>query len=380
MNRVDSPAPSRAVKIVGVLVILAVSGLAGLLLAEVGLRLFWPQIYPVHPPGMYSETGRVVPGLTPGFSGRLQRTDFDAAFSVNSVGFRGPEPRPRRDNTVRIVALGDSQTFGFGVEDHETYAVGLEGLLAADFPGLDVQVVNTGTPGFGTYAQLEILQALWPELDPDIVLLQFLPANDFEENRDAVAMMQPRVRDGMLTEVAPPAEGAQLPAWLRVLYWSKAHSHFMKLLSESAGYAAMRLGLAQNVAALWGEDFSDWDAELTSDLLVQVAETARAGGAMMLFVYSTAKHDLMSARYSPPRSRGVIESAAGRSGAAWIDLNERMLASEEPRRFYFVRDGHWSPAGHRAVAEIIAAELKERGWMSIPEPKKSPSHDPLGMR
>jgi hypothetical protein len=364
MSPVDAPAPSRGVQIAGVLVILAVSGLAGFLLAEIGLRLFSPQIYPVHPPGMYSETGRAVPGLTPGFSGRLQRAEFDAAFSINSSGFRGAEPSPRRDNTVRIVALGDSQTFGFGVEDHETFAVQLEGLLAAEFPGLDVQVVNTGTPGYGTYAQLEILQALWPDLDPDIVLLQFLPANDFEENRDAVALMLPRVRDGMLTEVAPPGEAAQLPVWLRVLYWSKAHSHFMKLLSESAGYAAMRLGLAQNVAALWGEDFSERDAELTGDLLVKVAETAQAGGAQMLFLYSTAKHDLMSADYAPQRSRGVIESAAGRSGAAWIDVNERMLAYAEPHRFYFVRDGHWSPAGHRAVAEIVAAELRERDWMT----------------
>lgn len=364
MRSVDTPAPSRAVKIVGVLLILAVSGFVGLLVAEIGLRLFWPQIYPVHPPGMYSETGRAVPGLTPGFSGRLQRTDFDAAFTVNSLGFRGPEPRPRRDNTVRIVALGDSQTFGFGVEDDETFAVHLEGLLKAELPGLDVQVVNTGTPGFGTYAQLEILQGMWSKLDPDIVLLQFLPANDFEENREALASMQPRVRDGMLTEAVQPEEAVQLPAWLRLLYWSKAHSHFMKLLSESAGYAAMRLGLAQDVAALWGEDFSERDAELTSDLLVQVAETARAGGAHMLFLYSTAKHALMGASYTPPRSRGVIERAANRSGAAWIDLNGQMWAREDPHRFYFVRDGHWSPAGHRAVAEIVATELRGRGWVA----------------
>jgi lysophospholipase L1-like esterase len=354
-----SPNPSlRLVRLSAALALVAFSAGVGVVLAEVGLRAFQPQIFPVHPPGMYTPNPPFGNTLTAGFTGSVQRAEFDASFRVNSAGFRGPELRPRQANTVRIVALGDSQTFGFGVADDETFTVQLERILSQLHPETDFQVVNTGTPGFGTYHQLHLLDSRWEELDPDLVMLQFLPVNDFLDNRAAVRALHPEVREGMLTEASAAPTRARPPAWMRIMGWSKANLHVARLASENIGYVTMRLGLARNVSTLWGEDFSREDERLTQELLEQVASRAHQGGARMVFLYSTAKVDLMGAEYRVPRSRAVIERAAAISAASWIDLNQLMREHERPHRFFFVRDGHWSPAGHRIIAEILSTELQ----------------------
>jgi lysophospholipase L1-like esterase len=369
-----APARRRLARVAGPLILLAGSVGIGLLLAELGLRHFRPQIFPVHPPGMYGHHTPYGASLTPNFTGRLQRPEFDVQFTVNSHGFRGPELRPRQANTIRIVALGDSQTFGFGVEDGEVFTALLENLLRDRFPRTDFQVINTGSPSFGTYGQLELLRTRWAELEPDLVLLQFLPVNDFQDNRAAARQLQPRVRDDMLTAAAAAGADPVPPAWLRAVYWTRSRLHTARLVSENAGYLGVRLGFTGGVDALWGEDFTEEDEILTRGLLEQVSRTAQAGGARMLFLYSTAKPAMMGSEYRVPRSRAVIERAAASTGAEWLDLNELMRAYERPHRLYFARDGHWSPAGHAAVAEILAEQLSELRLLGSPDRGRQAEH------
>ena len=78
------------------------------------------------------------------FRPHLDDTFMDKAVRTNAQGFRGPE---LREGTRRIVGIGDSVMFGWGVDDAETYMRRLERELATDYP--DVEVVNTAVPGSG---------------------------------------------------------------------------------------------------------------------------------------------------------------------------------------------------------------------------------------
>lgn len=74
-----------------------------------------------------------------------------------------------------IVALGDSLTAGFGVDEAESYPALLEARLIAD--GHSVKVVNAGISGETSSGTLSRINWVISSLKPDIVLL-VIGAND----------------------------------------------------------------------------------------------------------------------------------------------------------------------------------------------------------
>jgi hypothetical protein len=55
-------------------------------------------------------------------------------------------------------------------------------------------------------------------------------------------------------------------------------------------------------------------------------------------------------------------------------LIPEMRAYERPHRLYFARDGHWSPADHAAVAEILAEQLSELRLLGSPDRGRQAEH------
>lgn len=106
---------------------------------------------------------------------------FRATFTTNDVGFRTVPTSPKPDGVKRIVIVGDSWTFGQGVEADETFTSQLEKLLTRD--GGKWQVYNLGMPGWNTTNQLAALRTLFSRVKPDVVV--FCPtSNDIDDSYD----------------------------------------------------------------------------------------------------------------------------------------------------------------------------------------------------
>jgi lysophospholipase L1-like esterase len=340
--------------------VVAASFAVTLIAAEIGFRLVFPQVFDVHPRGMYSADEAVGYALTPGFNGILERAEFSHEVDTNALGLRGAEPRPRRANTFRIVCLGDSFTWGFGVQTSDTFAARLEQALADKYPALDIQVLNAGVPGYGTADQLRFLESRSAMLDPDLVVLQFLPGNDFMENRrPAKGVYEPQ--DGWLVVKADALDPAEAePAWFRALGWVKRNSHLASFVSERVGYLAMRSGLLPQRALSRGYDFDEDDARLAIELLTNVALTADALGAATIFVFSPGQAPVLSDDTSNlPSASAVVADAAREAGAGFIDLTGPLRDRPDRLSLYYPVDGHWSAPGHAAVADILGAYISE---------------------
>jgi hypothetical protein len=112
--------------------------------------------------------------LRPGASGRIRALtgEYDHGYAINAQGLRegrevGAPERLRR----RILVVGDSNTFGLGVEDHEVWVRALD--------GADVEAVNAGwASGYAPDTACLFLEARCEELQPDVVIQQLTPAND----------------------------------------------------------------------------------------------------------------------------------------------------------------------------------------------------------
>ena len=94
-------------------------------------------------------------------------------ISLNSLGFRGQEFGPKDPRRYRIAIIGDSFTFGTGVEERDRFSNLLQGFLGPDY-----EVLNFGHPGNNLPDHLAELELVLP-MKPDFVLLQ-LYENDFE--------------------------------------------------------------------------------------------------------------------------------------------------------------------------------------------------------
>lgn len=95
------------------------------------------------------------------------------AESDNALGFREREIGAKVPGRYRIVVIGDSFTYGNGVEVPERFSDLLESFLGPRY-----EVLNFGRPGANLADHLERLK-LAMSVEPDFVLLQ-LYENDFE--------------------------------------------------------------------------------------------------------------------------------------------------------------------------------------------------------
>jgi lysophospholipase L1-like esterase len=115
---------------------------------------------------------------------RAVRGRFPFTITTNASGFRGPIlARAKAAGALRVIAAGNSSTFGWGVNDDKTYAAQLERVLRAAIPSRPVEVMNAGIPGFTSFqGRLLLAEEVLPRA-PDFVVLSF----GFNESRRAVS-------------------------------------------------------------------------------------------------------------------------------------------------------------------------------------------------
>lgn len=321
--------------------------------AELVLRALYESDYEIHPRGLYSADPAVGYVPTPGFTGTFVRDEYAHGVTIGNSGLRGADPRPRRPETYRIVCLGDSFTWGLGVGDAEAYPHLLEQRLSQRFPGVDLQVLNAGVPGYGTADELRFFESRLDELDPDLVVVQFLAENDFNDNRQP-ALGRVELRDGWLHSAEPPRPQPQ-----RTLEWFKRHSVLARAASERAGYLAARLGLA---TATDGDRFSEADAARAGHLLGRVAALAGARGADSVFVFVTSQTPVVAEEPVEVAAARVVKDAARAAGAGFLELTPALRKREDRYELYYALDGHWTAGGHAAAAEAIGAYIvREHG-------------------
>jgi len=96
--------------------------------------------------------------------------------SINSQGLRDHEyAQQKPPRTYRIMMLGDSTTFGWGVRLEDTAAKFLERKLNANLPpGYDkVEVINAGVGNYDTVQEVTYYETRGRDFHPDLVVLVF---------------------------------------------------------------------------------------------------------------------------------------------------------------------------------------------------------------
>ena len=114
---------------------------------------------------------------------------------INSVGLRDSllPTQKKRNGELRVLLTGDSSIYGWGVRDHETYAVFLEKELKRRFQR-SIEVINMGVPGYSTEQSIRLLDKVGWSYEPDLVIVSniFSDCNiDAFQDRQAFALTRP---------------------------------------------------------------------------------------------------------------------------------------------------------------------------------------------
>lgn len=108
---------------------------------------------------------------------RLESNGRSYVFeTIDSDGFRATLTPDATPNRIRILALGDSFTFGQGVADHETFCSQLETIS-----GHNLDVINAGVPGWGVFQEQMRLPRIIGAIRPDFVLVTFVEKDAYRQ-------------------------------------------------------------------------------------------------------------------------------------------------------------------------------------------------------
>lgn len=329
--------------------------------AELAVRLVRPQAVMSVSSGLYQPDPPRRYRIAPGFHGTItNQVEYDTEVATNRLGLRGPEAGPKRG--LRILALGDSFTFGVGAGQEETWPARLGEILGAE-------VLNAGAPGFGVPDAVAWYEQFGEQLDPDVIVLAVFLANDLQD----ASPDQPKVTvvDGQLVV---PGETGGLRRWL---YY---HSHLFRLFKSSVleGGLRTRLGLREPWAVReLRSEFAMYSPELPPELRrgAEVTEQAvkRLQGNKVLAVLVPslpqvdpakwqavlAQLGLDPARHDPLRPNRLFLGIFERHGIPVLDLTETFRkAVGEGRRIYYPIDQHLTPEGYELMARAVGEALR----------------------
>jgi lysophospholipase L1-like esterase len=333
----------------------------------------------------YRPDGQLGFTLRPGVEVRHVDRDFSVTVTVNALGMRGPErgaSRPTR--AARILLLGDSFTFGWGVEQEETFGARLERLLTERVG--PVEVMSAAVPGWSTDQHYLYLRTRgWP-LDPDLVLFAACENDLTEMSLNRVTLDDDRlpVRIEPMWRIIDATGrmrylGTGRPALPREPWpgetWLQDHSllyHWLRFRVAKVS-AAVAVRRARPAAPEWlaGDPDRAISRVPPGDLqralavspgfrlryhlfLVEAMEReARARGIPLRTILVAPGGQI---RPADPALAGLHAACAARGDACFDTA--RAIAAADTARFTFAHDSHWNREGHRRIAEALAAWLE----------------------
>jgi lysophospholipase L1-like esterase len=304
--------------------------------------------------------------------------------SVNRLGLRDRELAvPKPAGTVRILGVGDSVTFGYGVRLENTYLKVLEARLNERTRGTARhEVVNAGVEECGLDAYYHAVETLAPVLEPDLVLVGIV-LNDVQRYGDLEAPSPPRAEPGLARRVHGRLLARSQLYHASVLA-ARSLLYRWRVLDVADLYGSPLRAVSQRGEVIEGA----WASSLS--VLERLVALTRAKGLRLVLVVFPVEVQLDRAaieRYRRDYGVDVPESAldadAQRRLAAFGAAHDVPLIDVLPAlraaggADLYLRSGpirfdpvHFSPRGHRIIGEEIASRLL------TPSLSVSPRRDP----
>jgi lysophospholipase L1-like esterase len=356
--------------------------LVTLLLLELGFRLFAPQPTALNVSQWDPNYGW---RNRPGERGFALFSFFRMEVQINSLGMRDHETTwEKPPDTYRILGLGDSFAFGYGVAEDSCFLSVAErelAVLSEAHGGPRVEVLNSGVTKWGTAQEYLYLQREGLQLSPDAVVLAFCVDNDFEDNARGSVL---RVEGDRLVPVPSPEsvvrKAQQITRMIPAYGYLAKHSHLVNFLRIRGTILDTRIRrAAESRQPVRADSLRASPADQTGERLAittqimdsLVVETRRAGVPLLVLFVPGRWHCATEEQKKHPRfwdpsehEEMVTQLAAHLDslGVPTVYPLERLSDVSRVRPLYF-GEGHLNDEGSRLVGQALAEGLAAEGMV-----------------
>ena len=306
--------------------------------------------------------------LQPNIQTRHTTKEFDVAVRTNQRGMRGPDfAQTKIKDSKRILFVGDSFTFGYGVEEPQRFSDQVEKLALKR--GEKWQSLNMGVPSWGTADALLYLRETGLELKPDVVVACFYQ-NDIRDNADRQLFELINKKLFAIERAKAPAPSALAvtrdPINDKLLHVEG--EQVARAKPPRIGFLVRNFHLARMVRlALNRREDSSQDLpaarrnlaeQLTIALLEQMELDCQKAGAKFLLIIIPDKSELELKEERIEKNAPLFQSwLHKREANTTLDLLPTLRAAQPP--LFFEVDAHLNARGHEVAARAIETKLKE---------------------
>lgn len=149
-----------------------------LLIAEVGLRLFGPNLGTIRDLVQATDDARpyvLRPNNSIRFEGLHVRLAEPVTWVINDQGIRAHRSITPRSDKFRIATYGDSETYGWSVNLDDTFQRQMEMIDSR------VEVINLGVPGYNVTNVADAIELTALTYNPDLIIY-LIHKNDFDDS------------------------------------------------------------------------------------------------------------------------------------------------------------------------------------------------------
>lgn len=269
---------------------------------------------------------------------------------TNSIGLRESRELaiPKPAATLRILMLGDSVTFGFGVAENDTVTRRVEALLNVS-GRLRVEAINAGVGNYNTVMEVAAYLKTGRTLTPDVVVLNFF-VNDAEAT--------PRPHGNPLSRHS-----------LAAVYFSSQLDTFLRWVNGAPGWREYYAGLFEDSQPGW---------QHAQAAIAALAEACAADGRRLAIVDYPDLHQTDPYPLQVVTDR--VKAVAGRHGLPFLDLTPEI--SGEQATSLWVNAGDPHPNGYTTAkyAKRIANWLEREILPGVLEQRVNERANHAGLR
>ncbi len=258
--------------------------------------------------------------------------------STDEHGLRVPRhPQEKADGMHRVMTLGCSTTFGWGVDDAQSYPARLESRLVAKGHG-DWEVINGGQPGYTSFQGLWLWDRTLHAFEPDVVLIGYVVQ---DARKAAYTDKSQAILQGDTTFLQQ-----------HFLYNSKVYLGMRSLIGEVQVRAKERPEGDQ------GGVYRVPPADYVENLRALVKRVRAVGAEPVLFGYPLEREGYTE------EHRAIMAAAATELGVRHFDPQPRMEEASRRQTLYFEKDrGHANAQGNNLIAKWVLEYLEEEGLL-----------------